>query len=98
PQRPRTAAPPPSTSTEAPIGLETGLGTRPVATARDFTTGNLKSTNGPLDLAIEGRGVFQIALPDGTTGSTRAGAFHPDADGRLLTSEGMPLEPEITIP
>jgi len=63
----RTAGTPTSTSTEAPIGLETGLGTKPVATARDFTTGNLKSTNGPLDLAIEGRGFFQIALPDGTT-------------------------------
>ena len=94
----RTAGTPTSTSTEAPIGLETGLGTKPVATARDFTTGNLKSTNGPLDLAIEGRGFFQIALPDGTTGYTRSGAFHPDADGRLLTAEGMPLQPEITIP
>jgi flagellar basal-body rod protein FlgG len=94
----RTAGTPTSASTEAPVGLETGLGTKPVATARDFTTGNLKSTSGPLDLAIEGRGFFQIAMPDGTTGYTRSGALHLDADGRLLTAEGMPLEPEITIP
>ena len=97
-QTTRTAGTPTSTSTEAPIGLETGPRHAPVATARDFTTGNLKSTSGPLDLAIEGRGFFQIALPDGTTGYTRSGAFHPDADGRLLTAEGMPLQPEITIP
>jgi flagellar basal-body rod protein FlgG len=97
-QTTRVAGTPTSASTEAPIGLETGLGTRPVATARDFSTGNLKSTSGPLDLAIEGRGFFQIALPDGTTGYTRSGAFHPDADGRLLTAEGMALQPEITIP
>jgi flagellar basal-body rod protein FlgG len=97
-QTTRTAGTATSASTEAPIGLEIGLGTRPVATARDFTTGNLKSTSAPLDLAIEGRGLFQIAMPDGTTGYTRSGAFHLDADGRLLTAEGNPLQPEITIP
>jgi flagellar basal-body rod protein FlgG len=97
-QQTRTPGAPTSASTESPVGLETGLGTRPVATARDFSTGNLKSTNAPLDLAIEGRGFFQIALPDGTTGYTRDGAFHLDADGRLLTAEGMPLQPEITVP
>jgi flagellar basal-body rod protein FlgG len=97
-QQTRTPGTPTSSSTEAPVGLETGLGTRPVATARDFSTGNLKSTNGPLDLAIEGRGFFQIALPDGTTAYSRAGAFHLDAEGRMLTAEGMPLEPEITVP
>ena len=94
----RTAGTPTSASTEAPVGLETGLGTRAVATARDFTTGNLKSTGGSLDIAIQGNGFFQIAMPDGTTAYTRAGDFHLDADGKLLNSEGMALQPEITVP
>ena len=58
---------PTSTSGEAPIGLEVGLGTRAIATARDFGSGNLRSTNAPLDFAIEGRGFFQVTLPDGQT-------------------------------
>ena len=87
-----------STSTEAPVGLETGLGTKPVSTARDFSTGNLRSTSAPLDLAIEGRGFFQIAMPDGTTGYTRAGSLHLDAEGRIVTAEGYALQPEMTIP
>src|SRR4029453_4646 len=58
-QQTRAAGSPTAASTETPVGLETGLGTRPVATARDFSTGNLRSTNGPLDLAIEGRGFFR---------------------------------------
>src|SRR4051794_5955012 len=57
-----------SATNEAPIGLETGLGVRPVASARDFGRGNLRSTNGPLDLAIEGDGFFQIQLPGGEVG------------------------------
>jgi flagellar basal-body rod protein FlgG len=97
-QHTRVPGSPTSTSTEAPVGLETGLGTRPVATARDFSTGNLRSTHAPLDLAIEGRGFFQIALPDGTTAYTRAGALHLDAQGRIVTAEGHALQPEMTIP
>ena len=87
-----------STSTEAPVGLETGLGTRPVSTARDFSTGNLRATNAPLDLAIEGRGFFQISLPDGTTAYTRAGSLHLNAEGVIVTAEGYQLEPAMTIP
>jgi flagellar basal-body rod protein FlgG len=97
-QQTRAAGSPTSASTETPVGLETGLGTRPVATARDFSTGNLRSTNGPLDLAIEGRGFFQIAMPDGTTAYTRAGALHADSEGKIVTSEGYAVQPEITIP
>jgi flagellar basal-body rod protein FlgG len=96
----QTVAPgsPTSTSNEAPVGLEIGLGTRPVATARDFGNGNLRSTNGPLDLAIEGRGFFQVSLPSGETGYTRAGSLHLSAEGTLVTSEGYAIEPQITIP
>jgi flagellar basal-body rod protein FlgG len=97
-QQTRVAGSPTSTSTEAPVWLETGLGTRPVATARDFSTGNLRATNAPLDLAIEGRGFFQINRPDGTTAYTRAGSLHLDGEGRVVTAEGYALQPEMTIP
>jgi flagellar basal-body rod protein FlgG len=87
-----------SATTEAPVGLEIGLGTRAVASSRNFSNGNLRSTTGPLDLAIEGQGFFKISLPNGTTGYTRAGSFHMDAQGLLVTSEGYGLEPQITVP
>jgi len=87
-----------STMEESPIGLEIGLGTKPLATARDFSTGNLRATSGPLDLAIEGRGFFQVALPDGQTAYTRAGALHLSAEGQVVTADGFPIEPAITIP
>jgi flagellar basal-body rod protein FlgG len=94
----RTAGASASASTETPVGLEVGLGTRAVATARNFSSGNLRSTGAPLDIAIEGDGFFQIALPSGTTGYSRAGEFHLDAQGVMVTAEGYPLEPNITIP
>jgi flagellar basal-body rod protein FlgG len=89
---------PTSTTAEAPIGLETGLGVRAVATARDFSRGNLKSTSSPLDLAIEGDGFFQVQLPAGDIGYTRAGSFHLSGEGTLVTSEGYQVEPQISIP
>jgi flagellar basal-body rod protein FlgG len=97
-QQTRAAGTPNSASTETPIGLEVGLGTRAVGTARDFSGGNLKTTNAPLDLAVEGQGFFQVTLPDGRTAYTRAGAFHLNAEGGVVTAEGYPLEPGITIP
>ncbi|MDP1569095.1 MAG: flagellar basal-body rod protein FlgG [Vicinamibacterales bacterium] len=97
-QQVRGAGSPTSPATEAPIGLEIGLGTRPVATARDFRPGNLRSTGSPLDLAVEGRGFFQIGLPTGETAYTRAGILHLDAQGALVTAEGYPLQPALSIP
>lgn len=97
-QQTKAAGSPTATSGEAPIGIETGLGTRMVATARDFTAGNLRSTNGPLDLAIQGNGFFQVSMPDGTVGYTRAGMLHLSGEGQLVTAEGYPLEPQMTIP
>src|SRR5262245_49894696 len=97
-QEMRTAGASASAATEAPVGLEVGLGTRAVATARNFSSGNLRSTGSPLDLAIEGDGFFKITLPDGTTGYSRAGEFHLDAQGLIVTAEGYALEPNITIP
>ncbi len=94
-----TRVPGSATSTgEAPVGLEVGLGTRAVATSRDFTSGSFRATGSSLDLAIQGDGFFQINLPDGTTAFTRAGAFHRDAQGAVVTAEGYALEPQISIP
>ena len=83
---------------EMPTGLEVGLGTRAVATSRDFTNGSLRGTGGALDLAIEGHGFFQVTLPDGSTAYTRAGTLHRDAQGVVVTAEGFSLEPQISIP
>ncbi len=97
-QEMRAAGSAASTTTEAPVGLEVGLGTRAVATARDFSSGNLRSTNAPLDLAIEGEGFFKVLLPNGTTGYTRAGTLHLDGQGLIVTNEGYPIDPQITVP
>jgi flagellar basal-body rod protein FlgG len=94
----RSAGSTASASTEAPVGLDVGPGTRAVATARNFTSGNLRSTGSPLDLAIEGDGFFQVTLPNGTLGYTRAGTLHRDSQGLLVTNEGYSLDPQITIP
>src|SRR5262245_37580460 len=96
----QTRAPGAATSTtgESPIGLATGLGEKPVATARTFGRGNLRSTSGPYDLAIEGDGFFQIQMPTGEIGYTRAGELHVNADGLIVTAEGYALEPNLTIP
>ena len=89
---------PTSQEGEAPIGLDAGLGARAVATARNFSAGNLRTTSGPLDFAIEGQGFFQVALPGGEAGYTRAGAFHLNGQGQLVTAEGLQLQPQISIP
>src|SRR5258705_5190220 len=79
---------PTSTEAEAPVGLEAGLGARAVATARNFSAGNLRNTNAPLDLAIEGAGFFQVQLTGGQTGYTRAGALHLNGQGQIVTADG----------
>jgi flagellar basal-body rod protein FlgG len=87
-----------SQTTQIPTGLQLGTGVRPVSTARIFTQGNLQKTDGTLDLAVQGNGFFQITLPDGTTGYTRDGSFQKDNQGQIVTSDGYPLQPNITIP
>lgn len=84
--------------TQLPSGLQVGLGARPAATYGLFTTGALQVTGNPLDLAIEGEGFFKVLLPDGAVAYTRDGGFKLDAQGRLVNSNGYPLEPEIIIP
>jgi len=89
---------PTSATGETPVGLEMGLGVRPVATSRDFGRGNMRSTSSPLDLAVEGDGLLQVLLPNGETAYSRAGSMHLSAEGALVTADGFPLEPAITIP
>ena len=87
-----------SAQTPIPSGLQIGTGVRPVSTNRNFTQGNLTQTGNSLDIAIQGEGFFQIQLPDGTLGYTRDGAFQKDSQGQIVTSNGYPLSPAITIP
>lgn len=87
-----------STSTNYPVSLQLGLGTRPVATDRLFKQGDFRQTGNPLDLVIEGKGFFQVSLPSGETAYTRDGSFHLNAEGIMVTADGNPLEPQITIP
>ncbi len=84
--------------TTVPTGIELGQGVRPVAVQKIFSQGDYKQTNNPLDLAIEGDGFFQILLPNGDLAYTRSGAFKLNRDGQIVTSDGYPLQPEITIP
>jgi flagellar basal-body rod protein FlgG len=81
-----------------PTGLEVGSGVRPAATMKQFTLGGIEFTGNELDVAIEGNGFFQILMPDGTIRYTRAGQFRLDQNRRIVTPEGFPLEPAITIP
>lgn len=87
-----------SQQTQVPTGLQLGTGVRPVATARIFTQGNLQKTDNSLDVGINGNGFFQVLLPDGTTAYTRDGSFQKDNQGQIVTSDGYPVQPNITIP
>jgi flagellar basal-body rod protein FlgG len=84
--------------TTVPSGLQLGLGTKPVANEIIFSQGNFQATNNPLDLVIQGRGFFQVRRPSGDLAYTRAGNFHLDRDGIIVTPDGDPLEPQITLP
>jgi len=83
---------------EIPSGIQIGLGVRPVAVQKLFLQGDFANTGNSLDLVIEGDGFYQIMTPDGTIAYTRAGAFKLDSEGRIVNSDGYPLEPNITIP
>jgi flagellar basal-body rod protein FlgG len=84
--------------TQLPTGLQIGTGVRPVASERIFTQGNLTQSGNQLDVAINGQGFLQVALPDGTTAYTRDGSLHQDSQGQLVTSSGYPISPALTIP
>jgi len=87
-----------SQSTQLPSGMQVGTGVRVVSTTKQFTEGSLQVTDKPLDVAISGRGFFQIQLPDGSTAYTRNGQFQLDSNGQIVTSDGKVLQPAVTIP
>jgi flagellar basal-body rod protein FlgG len=87
-----------SQQTEAPTGLNLGTGVRVVSTDRQFSQGNIVNTGNTFDVAINGRGFFEILLPDGNQAYTRDGTFQVNADGELVTSSGYTVQPAITIP
>jgi flagellar basal-body rod protein FlgG len=87
-----------SQDTQLPSGLMLGTGVRTVATEKLFTQGNLAQTDNALDVAIEGRGFFQVLMPDGTQAYSRDGSFQLDRDGRLVTASGFEIQPGIAIP
>ena len=87
-----------SQQTQIPSGLTLGTGARTISTERVFTQGSLQRTDNALDLSINGNGFFQIQMPDGTLAYTRDGSFQKDSTGQVVTANGYPLSPAITIP
>ena len=87
-----------SQDSELPSGLQIGTGVRVVGTAKEFTQGSLQVTEQPLDMAVNGRGFLQVLLPDGTISYTRDGQFQLNSNGDIVTANGHPLEPAITVP
>jgi len=80
-----------------PVGMQVGMGVRPVTVHKFFTQGDFKNTGNPLDLAIEGEGFFKVQM-NGDDVYTRAGAFKLDNEGKLVTAGGHPVQPEFTVP
>ncbi len=87
-----------SEGTQLPSGLMLGTGVRTVATEKNHAQGNLVQTEGSLDLAIQGRGFFQVLRPDGTLSYSRDGSFQLSATGEIVTAGGYLLQPAITVP
>jgi flagellar basal-body rod protein FlgG len=84
--------------TQLPTGVQVGLGVRTVAVSINHQQGNLIETGSELDMAIEGDGYFETTLPDGRSAYTRDGSFKRSSEGLVVTNEGYPLVPNITIP
>ncbi len=83
---------------ELPSGLQLGTGVRVVGTTKQFSQGNLQITEQPLDMAVNGRGFFQIEMPDGQIAYTRDGQFQLNADGDVVTPDGYALAPNVNVP
>jgi len=86
------------TGTIVPVGVQVGSGVKAAAVYRITQQGNLLTTDNPLDVAIQGRGYFQIQEPDGTTAYTRAGSFQLSPTGEIVTADGFVVDPGITLP
>src|SRR5713226_10200973 len=81
-----------------PTGLQLGLGTRAASSEIIFTQGDFSQTNNPLDLVIQGNGFFQIRRASGDLAYSKAGSFHLNRDGQVVTGNGDLLEPPVTLP
>jgi len=81
-----------------PLGIQIGVGVRTDAVGRITEQGGMSATDNPYDLAINGRGYFQVTMPSGQTGYTRAGNLAVNAEGQMVTADGYPIEPSITVP
>lgn len=86
------------TGSTVPAGIQIGMGVRPTTVSMQIVQGALSQTGGELDLAIEGRGFFEIILPNGDSAFTRDGKFYRDADGLMVNSDGNALADQITLP
>ena len=84
--------------TTDPVGIQVGLGVQVAATQRIFLPGSVQQTGNPLVLSIQGEGFFQVQRDSGAIGYTRDGSFKRDANGTLVTTDGYPVQPNITIP
>ncbi|HBM61702.1 MAG TPA: flagellar basal-body rod protein FlgG [Citreicella sp.] len=87
-----------SDGTVLPTGVQLGLGVRPAAVSVNLAQGGLSATNGDLDVAIEGRGYLEVTLPSGEAAYTRDGGLKRNGEGMIVTSDGLPVSPEIVIP
>ncbi|MGH8168198.1 MAG: flagellar basal-body rod protein FlgG [Woeseiaceae bacterium] len=87
-----------SQDTELPSGMHLGTGVRVVATEKLFTQGGMVQTDNAMDVAIKGRGFFQVLMPDGNLAYSRDGTFQRNAEGELVTASGYVIQPSITIP
>lgn len=85
-------------NTTLPSGLQLGLGVKLSSTYRDNTQGPMQVTNNPLDLSLNGPGFFQITQPDGTISYTRSGVFQLNQNGQIVTTQGLLLDPAISVP
>ena len=94
----RPAGAPASQNTRVPAGIQVGHGARSAAVKKIFTLGNMEKTENKLDVAIEGHGFFQVINANGDIAYTRAGAFQLDEEGRMVTADGLLIEPEVTVP
>ena len=87
-----------SDGTVVPTGVQIGLGVRPAAVSVIVAQGSLSNTGGDLDVAVDGLGYIEVTMPSGISGYTRDGSLQRSADGQIVTSEGYPVAPGITLP
>ncbi len=97
-QNVRSAGPTTDGETTVPTQTQVGCGSRVVATSRSFAQGTLQQTGNTYDLGIQGAGFFQVTMPSGDMAYTRAGALKLDNQGRIVTSDGYPIQPQISVP